>query len=843
MRAISAIVGVTFILFSTTFSGGQDADPASPPLLKSSFGKLPVYIIENRGVYPDKVKYYIQGADKTLFFTNEGITFRLKGKDKGWVVKLEFVGVNPDAEPQGEDRQQAVLSYFKGPEKDWKAGLPTFSRVVYEELWPGIDLVYMARVNLLKYEFVVKPGADPSRIKLMYQGADVKITEAGALSVKTPVGEFEDAPPCTFQVRNSDVSMVEASYSLSPDGSGYSRLLGFHVGPYDTAHPLVIDPAKIIYCGFLGGSQNDGMTDVALDSSNNAYVCGTTWSDQSSFPVKVGPDVTYNGGALGDAFVAKVNSQGTGLIYCGYIGGADRDWANGIAVDSGGNAYVTGDTLSDGSTFPVKVGPDLSYKGGGDVFVAKVNATGTGLDYCGYIGGFMGTIPGSEVGRDIAVDSAGNAFVTGETTSTHLFPVKVGPDLTHNGGIYDAFVAKVHHTGSSLVYCGYIGGENTDWGWGIDVDKGGTAYVTGETTSNESSFPVKTGPDVTYNGGPIDAFVAKVSWSGAGLVYCGYIGGSNNDFGYDVVVNDAGNAFVVGNTGSTESSLPNAFPVIIGPDLTYNGGPEDAFVAKVQTQGQGLTYCGFIGGSNRDLSYGVAVDSLDNVYITGTTLSSESSFPVIRGPDMTFNGATMDVFVGKVDPTGGNLLYCGYIGGIGNETGFDLAVDLNGNVYVVGSTGSNSITFPVKRGPYLIRNDNQWEDGFIAKIAESALGGSGSSRPGGVVQLHLTSTDDAGLTYQLGSSLGSGPIAIDIRHLHLSADDLLSISVSGFWAWIFQGYQGVLDNRGRGKANINIPNVAALVGLRLHTAFVTLDPLSPSGVRSISDTFSFTISI
>jgi len=335
--------------------------------------------------------------------------------------------------------------------------------------------------------------------------------------------------------------------------------------------------------------------------------------------------------------------------------------------------------------------------------------------------------------------------------------------------------------------------------------------------------------------------VAKVSWSGAGLEYCGYIGGSNPDIGYDIVVNDAGNAFVVGDTGSTESSVPNAFPVIIGPDLTYNGGPEDAFVAKVQVQGHGLVYCGFIGGSNRDLSYGVAVDSLDNVYIAGTTLSSESSFPVTRGPDLTYNGS-MDVFVGKIDPTGGNLLYCGYIGGNNNETGCDLAVDLNGNAYVVGSTGGDSNSFPVKRGPYLTRNGNQWEDGFIAKIAESALGGSGSARPGGAVQLHLTSTDDAGLAYQLGSSLGSGPIAIDKRLLYLSADDLLHISVSGFWAWIFQGYQGVMDNRGRGKANINIPTVAALVGLRLHTAFVTLDPLSPSGVRSISDTYSFTIS-
>jgi len=197
MRVLSAVVGLAVILGTASIVSGQHADPS---LLKASFSKLPIYFVENRGVYPDEIAYYVQGADKTLFFTKEGITFRLKGKDKGWVVKLEFVGANPDVLPRGEDKQQAVFSYFKGPEKDWKTGLKTYAKVVYEDLWPGIDLVYKGNVNELKYEFAVAPGADPGQIRLRYRGVEkLEHTARGSLCVKTPEGSFEDSPPVAWQ--------------------------------------------------------------------------------------------------------------------------------------------------------------------------------------------------------------------------------------------------------------------------------------------------------------------------------------------------------------------------------------------------------------------------------------------------------------------------------------------------------------------------------------------------------------------------------------------------------------------------------------------------------------------
>jgi len=256
----------------------------------------------------------------------------------------------------------------------------------------------------------------------------------------------------------------------------------------------------LVYCGYIGGSGYEFGYDIAVDGDGNAYVTGITASYQYSFPVTVGPDLTHNG--ISDAFVAKVNPSGTALVYCGYIGGSGGDIGRGIAVDGDGNAYVTGGTGSSEATFPVTVGPDLTYNGSGtNAFVAKVNASGTALVYCGYIGG-------DGTGGGIAVDSDGNAYVTGGTgASEATFPVTVGPDLTYNGG-YDAFVAKVNASGTALVYCGYIGGSGWDNGWDIAVDGDGNAYVNGYTESSETTFPVTAGPDLTYNGN--GAFVAKI---------------------------------------------------------------------------------------------------------------------------------------------------------------------------------------------------------------------------------------------------------------------------------------------------------------------------------------------
>lgn len=242
------------------------------------------------------------------------------------MVKLDFVGVNPDAKPIGMEKTAAVITYFKGNPEDWKTAMPTYSKIVYADLWPGIDLVYGGSTDRLKYEFVVHPGADPSRIRLAYRGVSrVSIDEAGRLEVTTPLGGFFDDVPLAWQELGAKKRDVPLAYRIEKKASAVegldsnSYILGFQVGEYDRRLPLVLDPAILLYCGYIGGSGDDYGRGIAVDGSGNAYITGTTSSGTVSFPVAVGPDLTYNGSS--DAFVAKVNSSGTALLYCGYIGG------------------------------------------------------------------------------------------------------------------------------------------------------------------------------------------------------------------------------------------------------------------------------------------------------------------------------------------------------------------------------------------------------------------------------------------------------------------------------------------------------------------------------------------
>jgi len=692
-----------------------------------SFGNLPLYFIENQGQLDENVDYYLKGADKTLYFTSEGITFVLTGKDNGerrrWVVKLDFVGADA-VTPQGADQQEAVFSYFKGKPEDWHTGIPTFSKLVYEDLWPGIDLVYSGTVNELKYEFIVQPGADPHAIAFAYRGVEeVLLNDDGTLQVTTPAGGFEDGVPYAYQEIGGE--QVEVAMSYAPQVQSEENVLrfGFDIGDYDTSVPLVLDPVILVYCGYIGGSGGwEYCQGVAVDDQERAYVVGWTDSDENTFPVEGGPDITFNGGGspyYSDAFVARVKANFEELEYCGYIGGSAYDRGHGIVVDDQHRAYIVGTTVSDESTFPVKNGPDLTHNGHGDAFVACVMADGSDLEYCGYIGG-----SGSDEGHGIALDkdqSDYHVYVTGETDSYEsTFPVLVGPDLTYNGGSTvdprDAFVACVKDDGSGLEYCGYIGGTENDRGFSVAVDERDRAYVTGCASSDENSFPVIAGPYLTYKGGLHDAFVARVTDDGSALEYCGYIGGNENESASGIAVDSVDCSYVTGITYSDESS----FPVTVGPDLIHSGD-SDAYVAKVTADGADLEYCGYIGGAHYDTANGIALDHNFCVYLTGETGSDESSFPVLVGPDLTYNG-NADAYVARVNPAGDGLVFCGYIGGANLDYTYGIAVDDNSNVYVGGQTNSDEgnppgSNFPVLVGPDLTYNGGTL-DTFVAKVKQ-----------------------------------------------------------------------------------------------------------------------------
>jgi len=710
----------------------------NPQRVNPNFGKMPLCFIPNEGQMDRSVAFAVHGKDKKIYFGPQGLTIVLADASslkmapdlefgsklaekrdiaglRSWTLKLDFLDANPDIQPKGEEKTGAVISYFKGKPEDWKTGLAAYSQIIYPNLWPGIDLICSGTFDKLKYEFAIHPGADPSKIRLAYRGAtEVAVNDKGQLEVNTPMGGFHDDTPLAYQDIGGKRLSVPVTYlpdqkKARPDEP---YIYGFEVGEYDRTQTLIVDPAILIYCGYIGGNLLDQGLGIAVDSEGCAYITGWTTSDESSFPVTAGWDPTYNGQPSGmtpgDAFVAKVSADGTGLVYCSYIGGSERDTGHSIAVDSQGCAYIAGATSSDPLTFPVTVGPSLDYSGPadsfpGDVFVAKVNADGTGLDYCGYIGGSsLDTCWG------IAVDSLGYAYIACRTDSSDL-PVKVGPSLIDSGST-DAFVAKVETDGSGLVYCGYIGGDGSETAWGIAVDSEGCAYITGMTNSPEATFPVAIGPDVTYNGGAHDAFVVKVNSAGSGLSYCGYIGGDGEDVGRGIAVDGSGNAYVTGYSSSDEST----FPVVTGPDLSYNGGTSDAFVSKVSSSGAApFVYSGYIGGSAEDAGFDIEVDNWQNAFITGSSTSTETTFPVAVGPDLTHNGGK-DAFVSELRPSGSETVYCGYIGGASTDIGYGISVGSEGSVYIVGVTVSLQSSFPVTAGPDL--SFNFGDDAFVAKV-------------------------------------------------------------------------------------------------------------------------------
>ncbi len=738
MKRSLVLIGLVLAFLTLLPPGGAPASdrgsvPSAPRFdVAADFGRMPLVFVPRETQPGRGPAFFVQGRNRSIAFAPEGLTFVLTGAGapaaagpdgQRWVVKLDFVGADSKAGPKAGEKSGTVLSYFKGAPGQWRTGLTAYSGIAYAGLWPGIDLVYSGTRDRLKYDLVVHPGADPSRIRMAYRGAsEVEMRPEGSLEVRTPLGSFVDGKPWAFQEIEGRRVNVGVGYELdaASDGPG-GRGVGFRLESYDPTRTLVIDPFVDVYGGFIGGSGYDVGTAIAVDSAGCAYVVGSTQSSEATFPETVGPDLTYNGGGADtDAFIAKVKADGSGFVYCGYIGGLANDAALGVAVDASGNAYITGITASSEATFPVVTGPDLTYNGGvpiyldgnelsGDAFVAKVNAAGTALSYCGYIGGSQ-----TEAARGIAVNGSGEAYLTGVTLSSQAqgFPVLTGPDLTFNG-VADAFVAKVNAVGTALSYCGYIGGSNGDsFGMGIAVDGSNNAYLTGFTQATETGgFPLNLGPDQSQNGG-YDAFVAKIDSSGTGFTYSGYIGGSGNDKAYGIALDGTGAAYV---TGSTTSGV-STFPETVGPGLTF-GGDQDAFVAKVNAAGTDLDYCGYIGGANKETGAAIAVTNINGkptAFITGGTNSNETGegFPVVNGPWPVYGGSG-DAFLARVGTTGDHLVYCGYLGGTGTEDGFGLAANSQGTVFLCGRTDSTDIVLG-STGPDL--SPNGGFDAFVAKI-------------------------------------------------------------------------------------------------------------------------------
>jgi uncharacterized repeat protein (TIGR01451 family) len=630
---------------------------------------------------PHRFNPQSSGLDKPMSLTSKSAA----------VLRMTLVGSNPKASTMGLEELSGRSNYFIGRDpKQWRTNVPNYGRIRFADVYRGVDLVYYGDQRQLEYDFVVAPGADPSAITLGFAGAQrLEIDAQGELALKTGAGEVRWHKPVLYQDVDGVRRTVNGQYVRKGESS-----VGFEVASYDPRLALVIDPI-LDYSTYLGGSGSEVGNAIAVDADGNAYVAGTTLS--TDFPVKAGAFQTIGTGY--DAFVVKVNSAGF-RAYATYLGGADVDTGAGIAVDALGNAYVAGVTKS--LAFPVTPSAyQTAYQGGPgrlDAYVTKLNAAGNGLLYSTYLGGdhddvpagiavdssnppnglvyvtgfttsmnfptlnaFLGAGLGSgfvtalntalsgvnslvystyidtDRGRAIAADSSGNVYVTGELTCTD--PIVVGCGVSNTS----PFVTKILTTESgilSLIYQRILDArsDQTSVGTGIAVDSAvpPNVYVTGYT--NALGFPgAAVSPIQSANRGGNDAFVAKLDDAGT-VVYYTFLGGSGDDQGNAIAVDGSGNIYVTGQTSSVDFPLANAI------QSNYNGGPLDAFVAKINATGSALVYSTYLGGGGSDWGAGIAADSSGSAYVTGGT--SSFNFPV-NSFQFSLNGS-QDAFVAKI---------------------------------------------------------------------------------------------------------------------------------------------------------------------------------------------------
>src|SRR2546421_7047849 len=609
---------------------------AEMPALRMA--NFPLAFEANAGQADPSVKFLARAGKSELLLTARSITVQSR-KSFG----VQFVAANTATAPQGIDILPGQRNYIVGndPTK-WRTDVPTFRKIIYEDIYRGIDLTFYGNQSEFEYDFVVKPGGDPHAIRLGIEGVRPRVSTNGDLILKRGDDELIQRKPIIYQDINGERRLIDGHYSLRR-----KREVAIEISEYDTGKPLVIDPT-LVYSTYLGGGGDDSGSSIAIDSNGNVYVAGTTTS--MNFPTH-GPVFPTTAG-LADIFVTKIDAAGANIIYSTYIGGSGLDRADGIAVDANGNAYVVGRVDSTSTNFPATVGSfGPAYRGGDfDGIVFKLNAQGNALVYSGFLGGEE-----NDSTEGVAVDATGVAYVTGGTKSS-AFPTTGNAYQGQRAGDTDAFLTKINAAGSGFLYSSYVGGSGTDRSSGVVIDGAGLAYIAGYGASPD--FPTEDPFQAGFGGG-FDAFIAKFDTNASGInsfVFSTYLGGAGDDKAFGIGA-DSGvnNVYVTGQTSS------NNFPVL-NPAQASSGGSFDAFIAKISNTGTKV-YASYFGGSGDDRATGVAVNST-GVYLTGFT--SSANLPTVS-PLHLHNGGAFDAFVAKLNPSGNAFLYSTYLGGSANE--------------------------------------------------------------------------------------------------------------------------------------------------------------------------------
>jgi hypothetical protein len=726
---VAIAVGFLFLYLSHTPANFASSQPATllqkattAPArthLQANFAGLPLAFEKNQGQTDAQVQYMARANGYTLFLTSQEAVLSFRSKTSASelnaarrlpasrapspekthrtppaIVRMRLVGHNSTAQIAAADPLPGKSNYYLGNDpRNWQTNVSQYARVAYKNIYPGIDLAYYGQQSRLEFDFIVAPQSSPAPIDLAFHGAQSVATDAsGNLVVSSTVGDVVLHKPVAYQEQNGSRQLVDAGFVLKAN-----KQVSFQLGSYDRSRELVIDPT-VTYSTYLGGSAEDDAYAVAVDSSGNAYVTGGTLSP--NFP---GTPTSSETNFV--AFVSVLNPAGSALVST-FIGGSTGNGDNfglGVAVNSMG-VYVVGDTNS--SSFPgTLIGPG----GGQDAFVAKLTTSAT-LVQVARIGG-----TGDDVGNGIAIDSTGAAYIGGETDSTD-FPT-AGPGIqTTNAGSIDGFVAKLDVSGIVLDYSDYMGGSGDDTVTGIALDGSNNAYVTGITTS--SNFPTTTGAYQTSPPGSADnSFVAAIKNDGSAKIYSTYMGGSGSNDALGIAVDSAGEAYVTGDTNSSN------FPVLNAAQATLKGAT-DVFISKLQVNGSGLVFSTYYGGTLDDTGTGIALDSFNDVYVTGRTLSSD--YPTNGTPFQAALSGASDAFVTELSNTGVSV-YSSFFGGTGDENSVGgntanaalgaIAVDASSNAYLAGSTDSGAASnFPITTGTFQSTYGGGASDAFVSKI-------------------------------------------------------------------------------------------------------------------------------
>jgi ASPM-SPD-2-Hydin domain-containing protein/beta-propeller repeat-containing protein len=732
-----------------------------------AYGKLPLSFEENVGQTAQEVRYVSHGAGYKLFLTTQEAVLALpapvsydlsplhrfetlRALRKAiraramTTVRMRFEGANPAAQIFATDQLLKKTNYFIGNDtKKWHTEVPSYARVKYVGIYPGVDLVFYGNQRRLEYDFIVAPGADPRAIRLDLEGVrKLRINTHGDVVLSVAGGEVVLQKPVVYQMVKGERHEIVGGYALAK-----GHRVTFSVPAYDRNEPLILDPV-LNYSTYLGGTSGEGFAPglgIAVDAAGNAFVAGTTTS--TDFPTTA---TGFNPGPLGSnpngaVFLTEINPSGTAEIYSTYLAGNLGEIGAAVAVDPSGKVYVTGQSFS--SNFPttsnaLKQSPNPSNFNVGTSFIAKIDPTLSGaasLVYSSYIGG-TGGVSLADFGNGIAADASGNAYVTGITfsspgTGQANFPVQNAFQATPKDATDgNAFLTRIDTTQSgsnSLIYSTYLGGAGAhaaslgfaDAAFGVAVDGSNNAYIVGTTSSTD--FPTTAnGFETTSPAGNVKGtgFVAKIDTTKSGsssLVYSTYLGGEVLDFGFGIGLGPTNVAYV---TGKTTSLL---FPTTTGAFQTSGSAGGVAFVSLMDTTKTGaasLQYSTFLGGELVSIGHGIHADGAGNAYVVGAT--SARSFPVTPGAlQPVYPGAHSDGFVSKINPAGSgaaDLVYSTYFGGNGANLDqiFSIALDISnpGSVYFTGQTFSLAASFPIFPAGAFQPTLKGATDAFVAKL-------------------------------------------------------------------------------------------------------------------------------